>query len=99
MGDPLTQLDPHRAVAVLHRYSPEDVGQVELDLEVSLVRDRMTALNRSAAGAVYQIILVRGERPVLGVDLVCCQPVDLGLGYPVTLAYRHGHLLGASWIP
>src|SRR2546421_8319369 len=45
MGYSLAELDACCAVTVLHRYAPENVCKVELDLEVSMVRHREAAEN------------------------------------------------------
>jgi hypothetical protein len=43
MSYSLAQLDTCRIVAILHRDAPQDIGEVELDLEVSMVRNREAA--------------------------------------------------------
>jgi len=45
MSYSLTKLDPCCAVTVLHRDTPKDVSEVELDLKVSMVRHREAAEN------------------------------------------------------
>jgi len=45
MSYSLTKLDLCCAVTVLHRDTPKDVSEVELDLKVSMVRHREAAEN------------------------------------------------------
>jgi len=53
MSYPLAELDARCAVTVLHRYAPENVCEVELDLKVSMVRNWKAAENSGVAGTVY----------------------------------------------
>jgi hypothetical protein len=103
MSDSLAELDTRCTIAILHRDAPQDSCEVELDLEVSMVRNRQAAEDRGAAWTVYvpqgATLLVCGERPVLAVDLAVQQPADLDAAGAGALAYRHGLLLGPCRIP
>jgi hypothetical protein len=103
MSYTLAQLDTCRTVAILHRDAPQNIGEVELDLKVSMVRNRKAAEYSRVACAVY----VPGtaalpsccQRPVLTVDLVVNQPADLSTANTVTQTYRQSLLLRARRIP
>jgi hypothetical protein len=53
MSYTLAKLDARRRVAVLHGYTPQDGGEVELDLEVSVVWHRKAAEYSRVACTVY----------------------------------------------